>query len=399
MAINRPIQLGQFAGVRLAVHPLCLLYLPLGAMLLAWGPLTDESDNGGALTKWLLACTAVFLMVVSVVLHELGHLVTAVYYKLPIRQSTLYPFGGIGHMGNEPIPFKPLALMILSGPLSSLVQAGIWLSLWWWGSVTIFLWAAQFNLALALCNLLPERNLDGGRLLRMLQHTFLPAQVTGLVGFLISLYLALGLLLSGGMALLFGLFFQDGVLVVGGVLFLLTGILLQTVPGEAMVACTPEQMRKLARIPAVQLCRQMADQAPLEKHGADLRNGRYSPNFRIPSSTFPILTHNAALAAPGSIRQNKLPTLHPWVIHPQTSLLQVLHRLESTQAAALLLVEGKQIMGTISHDRIWQYMAAQQKGAPLKSTNLFMLLKSKTAVAAPLYLSGQKKKRYGTKYS
>lgn len=387
MAINKPIQLGQFAGIRVAVHPLSLLYLPLGVMLLAFGPLTDESDNGGSLTGWLLACTAVFLMAVSLFLHEVGHLVTAVYYKLPLRQSTLYPFGGIGRLGNDPIPFKPFALMILAGPLSSLVQAGIWLSLWWWGNVTIFLWVAQFNLVLALCNLLPERSLDGGRLLGMLQHTFFPAQVTGLVCYLISLYLALGVLFSGGMALLFGLFFQDWVLVVGGVLFLLTGFLLQMAPGEAMVAFTPAQVRNLAQIPVVQLCEQVAAHAALEKQGVTVRNGRSFPISLIPASTFPTLSHNNLLTSSDCTSQNNFPTLRPWVIHPATPLLQALRRLESTQTAVLLLVEGKRIVGTISHDQIWQYMVAQQRDAPLKSTNLFMLLKSKTAVDAPLYLS------------
>jgi len=50
--------------------------------------------------------TAIMLFV-SVLLHELGHSVVAMRYKVPVRSITLYIFGGISLIGTEPPTPQP----------------------------------------------------------------------------------------------------------------------------------------------------------------------------------------------------------------------------------------------------------------------------------------------------
>lgn len=254
-----PIKLGRLAGIPVDFHPIGLLYLTLGTLILglgAWAaePVTDP------LVKWLLAGVAVGLMAISVILHELGHIIVAAHYKIPLRQTTLYPFGGIFQMSNTPIPARPFALMILAGPMASLVQAIIWLTLWVQTGYTVCLWLAQFNGAMTLLNLMPIASLDSGHLLKLLGHSFLPAQWASLIGFLSSAYLPLGFTLAGGANLLFGLFLPDVVWLMAGSLLVLTGLILQAAPADVILLSTSDRLKKRGRTSAAALYKQVTVQ-------------------------------------------------------------------------------------------------------------------------------------------
>lgn len=51
---------------------------------------------------WIVGAVTVILMFVSVLLHELGHSVVALRYKIPVRSIKLFVFGGIAQIGAEP---------------------------------------------------------------------------------------------------------------------------------------------------------------------------------------------------------------------------------------------------------------------------------------------------------
>lgn len=110
----------------------------------------------------------------SVVFHEFFHSLIARFNKLPIKKITLFIFGGVAQMTEEPkspvVEFK----MAIAGPLSSL-----FLALVFWliflslkilnlteAATAPFSWLALINLWLALFNLAPGFPLDGGRVLR-----------------------------------------------------------------------------------------------------------------------------------------------------------------------------------------------------------------------------------------
>ena len=113
-------------------------------------------------------------ILISIVLHELGHSAVAIRKGCRVREITLLFMGGAAVM--ERIPSKPLDefLMAIAGPLVSLalgilgITAGLMLPKTTSGfsSRDLLLYLGQLNISLLLFNLLPAFPLDGGRVFR-----------------------------------------------------------------------------------------------------------------------------------------------------------------------------------------------------------------------------------------
>ena len=134
-----------------------------------------ESNLGWpAAQRWLVAITIVILFFLSVLAHELSHSVLARRQGIPVQGITLFIFGGVSRLGQE--PGRPLTEFTVAvvGPVTSIVLAAIFGGIWYLlGArdttidVVLFL-LAWYNLILGLFNILPGYPLDGGRMLRAL---------------------------------------------------------------------------------------------------------------------------------------------------------------------------------------------------------------------------------------
>ena len=147
------------------------------ALLVTWSlakGLFPASYQGLAPTTylWMGLCGAAGLFL-SIVFHELCHSLVARRFGLPMKGITLFVFGGVAEMSEEPSSAKAEFLMAIAGPLSSILL-GLILS-----SVTalagellsepltgVIDYLASINFILAAFNLLPAFPLDGGRVLR-----------------------------------------------------------------------------------------------------------------------------------------------------------------------------------------------------------------------------------------
>jgi Zn-dependent protease len=157
---------------RLTVDPL----LPIVLILLAWGlsaryyPEVMHLDS--AWEYWLMGgLTAVFISV-SIIIHELGHSLTARALEIPIERIHLYLFGGMAELQHRPHQARQEFWIALAGPLASFGIAGL---SWLMYEVVLtpshqpyyfFRFLALINFMIGLFNLLPIFPLDGGRLLR-----------------------------------------------------------------------------------------------------------------------------------------------------------------------------------------------------------------------------------------
>src|SRR3982751_2467817 len=126
------------------------------------------------------ALTAFYIVAlfVSVLLHEVGHVVVAQFFGIPTSSITLYPIGGVSKLESQPSP-KQEVFISLAGPLVNLVIAGAifgYLAYHSWlvsaeqmANLTesnLLQRIATGNLILALFNLIPAFPMDGGRALR-----------------------------------------------------------------------------------------------------------------------------------------------------------------------------------------------------------------------------------------
>jgi Zn-dependent protease len=105
-----------------------------------------------------------------IVLHELGHALVARAVGIPIRGITLFLFGGVAEMENEPPSAGSEFLMAIAGPaVSAVLTVLFWLLAALVDTPAIgfpLQYLAWINLAVLIFNLMPAFPLDGGRVLR-----------------------------------------------------------------------------------------------------------------------------------------------------------------------------------------------------------------------------------------
>ncbi len=123
-------------------------------------------------TYWWMGVAGALGLFGSIVCHELSHSLVAKRFGLPIKGITLFIFGGVAEMEEEPPSPKAEFLMAIAGPLSSILLGLILYAAFASGenySVPfhgVLGYLAIINLVLAGFNLIPAYPLDGGRVLR-----------------------------------------------------------------------------------------------------------------------------------------------------------------------------------------------------------------------------------------
>ena len=119
-----------------------------------------------------------FLLVFSIIIiHEFGHLFSAVYYKWNIDRISIYPYGGCVSF-NEKLnrPIKEEFIILIMGPLVQVFYLFIFYLFFRFGFVSykMFVLFKSYNVTLLCFNLLPIYPLDGGRIVNLLFNFFLP---------------------------------------------------------------------------------------------------------------------------------------------------------------------------------------------------------------------------------
>src|SRR2546429_2667292 len=84
-----------------------------------------------AATYWAIGAVSSLLLFVSVLLHELSHSYIAKKNGLPIARITLFFFGGVSEMSEEPKDPGLEVRMAAAGPLTSFAIAGVLGGLWY----------------------------------------------------------------------------------------------------------------------------------------------------------------------------------------------------------------------------------------------------------------------------
>lgn len=162
------------AGIEVALDVSWLLIFALITWSLG-AQLAGAHPDWGPVALWGGAAATSVVFFVSIVLHELGHSLTAVRLGLRVRSITLFLFGGVAELDSEPRRPRDELLIAVAGPaVSAVLGVGFLL-------VAVALppaprpvavaraaceWLGSINLLLVAFNALPGFPLDGGRVLR-----------------------------------------------------------------------------------------------------------------------------------------------------------------------------------------------------------------------------------------
>jgi Zn-dependent protease len=182
------LRLGRIAGIEIHADWSLLIIFLLIANSLALGLFPEWHPDWGPGLIWATAVGAAAALFASVLAHELSHALVGRAWGITVRRITLFVFGGVAQMEQEPPNWRAELWMAIVGPVTSAVlgvlsffaagvsvgpteaeladPARLFASLGVGG--TLLLWLGQVNLALAAFNLVPAFPLDGGRVLRAL---------------------------------------------------------------------------------------------------------------------------------------------------------------------------------------------------------------------------------------
>lgn len=167
------LKVARILGIDILIHWSWLAIFFLLTWWLALGLYDELYPQWSDGERWTAAVVSSLLLFVSVLLHELSHSIMAIRRGIPVRSITLFIFGGVAALSEEPEKPKQEFEIAVVGPLTSFVLALVFglLALLFGardekpaGAVLGYL--AFINLILAAFNLLPGFPLDGGRLLR-----------------------------------------------------------------------------------------------------------------------------------------------------------------------------------------------------------------------------------------
>ena len=123
---------------------------------------------------WTMGVLGALGLFASIVAHEFCHSLVARKVGIPMKGITLFIFGGVAEMGDEPPTARAEFMMAIVGPLSSMAIGAVFYLIYRYGESAgwdtpvngVIYYVAYINGILAAFNLLPAFPLDGGRVLR-----------------------------------------------------------------------------------------------------------------------------------------------------------------------------------------------------------------------------------------
>lgn len=215
--MERNISLGRIAGISVQINWSVLIIAALVTLGTAGGVLPAAVPGLSGISYLIGGLLAAGLLLVSILMHEMGHALVARRHGVHVERISLWAFGGIAQLKGEADSPKAEAQIAGVGPA---VSVGVGAALFAIATTlsglpaAVIGWTAFINLLLAVFNLIPGAPLDGGRLLHAwlwsrhgdrLRATRTAGKAGRLVG---AILIALGLfqVISGGLGGLWTIF-------------------------------------------------------------------------------------------------------------------------------------------------------------------------------------------------
>ena len=230
LMFEKRLKLFKLLGFEVRVDASWIVIAILVVWSLSTGVFPMEYKDLSLNMYWLMGGFGAVGLFLSIIIHEFTHSLVARRFGMPMNGITLFIFGGVAEMSDEPPNPKAEFMMAIVGPLSSIALcilfhlvhiAGIQ-NQWPQPINGVVGYLAIINGILAAFNLIPAFPLDGGRVLRsILWHlkgnlrwaTRIASGIGSLFGLLLVVYgfwrMFYADLIAGMWMILIGIFVQN----------------------------------------------------------------------------------------------------------------------------------------------------------------------------------------------
>lgn len=344
-------RIGKLAGIDVRIH---VTFLALLAWI-AWVHYAQTGSVAGALRGVLL----IVLVFGIIVLHELGHALTARRFGIATRDITLLPIGGVASLERMPDDPRQELLVAVAGPAVNFVLAGVLAGLAVafghrlapdpeFGELPLIVQLVWINVSVGLFNLLPAFPMDGGRVLR--------AALAMRLSDIRATRIAAGL--GQAMAILLGIvgLFASPLLIFVA-LFLWMGA-----SGEARVA---EAKFVAHGVPvSAAMVREFEAASPDLPLSAPLRRVLETAQHDFPvladGTIVGMLDRDAMLAALAErgpeVRVAEVMTLDPQRVHPRDNLDDAFLKIMQSGEALLVVDDGGRLVGMLTPGSVADFL-------------------------------------------
>jgi Zn-dependent protease/CBS domain-containing protein len=389
------IRLGRIANTEVVIDWSLLIIFALITASLGAGVFPRWHPNWSPALSWFLAIIAAILFFMSVLMHELSHVAVARAFNLPAHRITLFLFGGLAQIEEEPPSPRVEFYMAIMGPLVSIAIGLISLALGAWFSAkvrasladepllymqsigpvsTLLLWLGPINLLLGVFNLIPGFPLDGGRVLRsiiwwttndMLKAT---AWAAAAGKFFAWIFMAIGIFMA------FGIYVPIlGTGLVSGLWLILIGWFLNNAAHSSYQYIL--QQTALKNVPVTRLMHSHFETVP-----ANLPVDAFVEQYLLHSDqrAFPVVQDEHMMGLVGldevkrfpreiwstsTVQEIMTPMDSVSTITPQADARQALDKLANEDVNQLPVIENGHLLGLIRRQDILKWLVLHQREA------------------------------------
>jgi Zn-dependent protease len=361
---------GRLLGFRIRIDYSWFVVLVLVTWTFASWQFPAEIPGLGRTVYLAMGLSGALLLFLSVLLHELAHSVVARSRGIEVAGITLFIFGGVAEMRQE--PERPLDefLLTIVGPLSSLALAAAFLALAYLlraiGAESVAVVSgtlATLNLVLAVFNMVPAFPLDGGRVLRSILW-----KITGDAGRATkwSAWIGRGF---GWLLIAYGVFLFLSGLQLAGVWGVLLGWFLT---GAATSAARQAELRQ--SLTGIPIARALAGPTVFVEADISAEDLVEEYFLRLPATVFPVVQGGRVVGVVGvsdisglSIDERPLTPLHrimqpigevPAVEHDRP-LVEILIGMRGASHDRVLVVSEGELLGVLTAEDLvgWAHRA------------------------------------------
>jgi Zn-dependent protease/predicted transcriptional regulator len=360
-------------GIPVRIHYTLWIVFALIAWSLARGYMPQQYPGLDLATYWGIGITSAIILFASVLVHELSHSYVAKKNGLPIARITLFFFGGVSEMTEEPQDPGLEIRMAAAGPLMSFLIAGVLGGLWYLSKFAVapiavsatLGYGALINTVLGVYNLLPAFPLDGGRVFR----GSLWKRTKNLVGATrtatrVSEGLSVLMMLGGFVSIIYGDFF-DGIWIIVLGWFIRSGAetsLRQTLLSETMTGVTVGNImsKNVLTVPPDMSLQQAVGYYflvyphggyPVIKDGKILGLITLQSIRSIPKNRWETET----------VRDAMIPYERTITVHSSLTVLDAMQKMARNKVGRMLVVEGDRLLGIVTQGDLVKSIRTRQE--------------------------------------